>query len=323
MTFALSARRMGRGRLASLMPIGCVPCGGRRSRPSNPRRGARPRLARNGFMLGAYIPCFNNAATIRRAVESVLAQTIAPAEVVVIDDGSSDDSTAQLAGLPARIVRHGENLGRGAARARGMRETTQELVLCCDATNVLDPSFAADALRHFEAPRVAAVYGRFEQAPATTVAERWRGRHLFKTDRMRDLARDGLLITSGAVVRRSSVEAVGGFDARLRHSEDAELGRRLLAAGYEVIGDPCLAVRSIARNNVSQVLERYWRWHAGADERVCWKTYLRNVSYATKAMAMSDLRARDPMAAIVSLICPHYQFWRSRMRARAHRRLAL
>lgn len=267
----------------------------------------------------AYIPCFNNAPTVRRAVEGVLAQTLAPAEVLVIDDGSSDGSTAQFSGLPVRLIRQNENLGRGAARARGMCETNHEFVLCCDATNVLDPNFAAAALKHFQLPQVAAVYGRFEQASATTAAERWRGRHLFKTDRIREMKRDGLLITSGAMVRRSCVEAVGGYDSRLRHSEDAELGRRLLAAGYEVIGDPGLPVRSIARNNVRDVLERYWRWHAGADERVYWKGYLKNVAYAIKAMVASDLRAGDPSAAMISLICPHYQFWRSRLRSGASR----
>src|SRR5437879_5126856 len=96
--------------------------------------------------IGAYVPYFNNAATVRRAVESLIAQTVRPMEVVVIDDGSTDESTAALHGLDLRIVRHDRNLGRGAARARAMRELQQEFVVCCDATNVLEPTFVEKGL---------------------------------------------------------------------------------------------------------------------------------------------------------------------------------
>src|SRR2546421_1221721 len=96
--------------------------------------------------VGAYVPCFNNVDTVRDAVESLLAQTVAPCEVVVIDDGSTDMSATALRGLPARVVRHERNMGRGAARARAMRELEYEFVLCCDATNVLEPTFVENGL---------------------------------------------------------------------------------------------------------------------------------------------------------------------------------
>ena len=129
----------------------------------------------------AYVPCFNNAATVRRAVENLLAQTITPAEVLVIDDGSSDDSVAQLGGLPIRLLRQERNLGRGAARARGMAEACHELVLSCDAGMALARDFVERAVPWFEQPEVAAVFGQIRQPPARTAALRWRARHRSRT----------------------------------------------------------------------------------------------------------------------------------------------
>jgi glycosyltransferase involved in cell wall biosynthesis len=268
------------------------------------------------LMVSAYVPCYNNAATVRWAVESVLAQTVVPVEVLVIDDGSTDGSCGQLAGLPVRIIRQDKNLGRGATRARAMREVAHEFVLCCDATNVLEPDFTTKALRWFDDPQIAAVFGVFRPGPARTAAERWRARHLFKVDVIRAPRRDALLATSGAIVRRSALEAAGGFNAALRHTEDGDLGRRLLAHGRAVICDSAIGFVSVSHNTVGEVLERYWRWYAGTTEAVTWRGYAQNFSYAMKSMVPADLHAGDWTAAAISLISPHYQFWKSWWRGR-------
>lgn len=262
----------------------------------------------------AYVPCCNNAATVRTAVESILAQSVPPTEIVALDDGSTDGSADTLRGLAVRVIRHPANLGRGAARARAMAETREEFVLCCDATNALERDFAARALPSFGAAGLAAVFGVFRPGVAEGAADRWRGRHLFKIDPNRVRQRGALLATTGAMVRRSSVGAVGGYEVALRHTEDAELGRRLLARGFDVICDPALGFVPTVHNSVAQVLERYWRWHAGTDEGSNWRGYAKIVGYSLKVMAAQDLRAGDPLAAAISLVCPHYQFWKSRLR---------
>jgi glycosyltransferase involved in cell wall biosynthesis len=264
----------------------------------------------------AYIPCYNAEATIRRAVASVLAQTMKPAEVFVVDDGSTDGSIDAIRDLDVQIVSLPRNLGRGEARARAMSEAKHDLVLCCDATNVLEPAFVEKALPWFAEPQVAAVFGRITQAPSTNVAERWRGRHLFKTDVAAQPVRRMSLCTWGTLVRGSALRSVGGFDRRFRHSEDGELGNRLLASNLDVVYDPALTVTSIAPNTLGQVLERHWRWYAGPKEHVSWRGYLSNISYSIKTMASTDLRAHDPLSALVSLSSPHYEFWRSLWRRR-------
>lgn len=270
--------------------------------------------------ISAYVPYFNNVRTIRRTVESLANQTVPPSEIVVVDDGSVDDPTMALSGLDVRVVRHPSNLGRGAARARAMREVRHEFVLGCDAGNILEPAFVERALPWFDDPRVAAVVGRMTQEPPRNVAERWRGRHLFKLDEPQVMHHGALLSTWGALVRASAVNAVGGYDPRLRHSEDRDLGERLLRAAFDVVFDATIDVISVDPNTIRDVLERYWRWYAGVDEGTEWRSYRKSVGYSIKVMVPSDLRAGDPLSVPVSLVSPHYQFWRSWLRRRRPQR---
>jgi len=258
----------------------------------------------------AYVPCYNAAATIRRAVESVLAQTVRPAEVLVVDDGSTDGSIGALRGLDVRVIAHPGNLGRGQSRARAMSEAKHEYILSCDATNVLEPAFVEKAMPWFEDGRVAAVFGRITQPPARTAADRWRARHLFKIDLVQEGRRGASLCTWGALMRASAARAAGGYDPRLRQSEDADLGARLLKGGFDVVFDPQLVVTAVGSNTPRQVLERYWRWNA-TGEALTWYQYLRQVAHSVRVLARQDLAANDPAAVPISLVAPHYQAWKS------------
>lgn len=266
------------------------------------------------MQISAYVPCFDNAASVRRAVQSLLDQTVPPHEVFVVDDGSTDGSVESLRGMPIRIVRHEKNLGRGAARGRAMAEARGALVLCCDATLALPADFTARALARMDRPGVASVHGRVVQSPGGNFVRRWRGRHLFKTGRPLSPNDQAPLALGGALLLRTAVAEAGGFNMALRQGEDGDLGRRLLDRNLRVVFDPSLEIFSILDNTLGEVLERYWRWHAAEDNAVTWRAYRRNLGYAVKSMATADIRARDPLAAAVSLIVPHYQFWRSLLR---------
>lgn len=265
--------------------------------------------------ISAYIPVYNNASTLASALESVRAQTHPIDELLVVDDGSTDAS-AQVAALHgARVLRQKQNMGRGAARARAMLEARNSFVLCCDGTNAIAPDFTERALAHFKDARLAAVFGRLTQPPPRNVVDRWRGRHLLRVHDSPQTQHGASLITFGTLVRRSLVLDVGNYSASLRHSEDRELGVRLLAAGYDVLHDPTLSIVSNSRNTLGQVLERYWRWHAGYDgKQQSWHDYLRQTNYSIKVMARADLAHGDLLAVPISLACPHLHFIASRFR---------
>jgi glycosyltransferase involved in cell wall biosynthesis len=259
----------------------------------------------------AYVPCFNNSSSVGEALRSLQAQAPPPAELFLVDDGSTDESRsfAELLGVP--VVSMGRNSGRGAVRACSMELASCEYVACCDATNYLPPDYVARALHWFADLRVAAVCGPISQQHPKTQVDRWRGRHLFKISSTMTVQHRSLLSTYGCVVRASAVREVGNFNPNLRHSEDVDLGQRLLNAGFDVIFDPSLCVYSGISNTTQEVLERYWRWYAGPGESVSLVGYARLVWYSLRVMVLHDLRDRDLGSIPITLLCPHYQFWRS------------
>jgi GT2 family glycosyltransferase len=260
----------------------------------------------------AYVLCCNNAHDVRRAVESVLAQRPAPTSVLVVDDGSTDESVASLHGLPVVIHRIARNAGRGFARAAatGLLDAC-EFILCCDATNALPPDFASGSLSWFADPVIGAVFGKIRIAEPRNAADRWRSRHVFQ-DRINGVnpAAD-TLFTGGTMVRRSAVMRVGNFDPRLRQGEDAELGRRLRAAGHRIVSDGRLLVHSHGKRSLAATLERYWRWNTSPDDSPSIRAYLRHINYSLRVLAAQDVADRDWMRIPISVLCPHYCFWRS------------
>lgn len=264
--------------------------------------------------ISAYIPCFNNRATLADTIRSLQSQQPPVDDLWVIDDGSTDGSGEIARSLGTKLVRHDQNLGRGAARARAMQETRQELVLGVDATVVVPPDFLSRAMAWFGSQATAAVCGRAVDPHADTVVRRWQARHVYQDGARLALTRTGPLASGACLVRKPALTRVGGFNPRLRHGEDHDLGLRLLASGYEVIADPALTFTCHKLLTVNRALERYWRWYTGPAESLSVKGYVRHTAFAVKVMAREDLAARDPAGALLSLVCPHYYFWHTVLR---------
>jgi glycosyltransferase involved in cell wall biosynthesis len=259
--------------------------------------------------ISAYIPCFNNEATVVQAIRSIREQSVPIAELFLIDDCSSDSSFALAEAEGISVIRNETNQGRGAVRASAMIHAKNELVLGCDAGIVLASDFVERSLPWLENDKVAAVHGRVLQPPATNAVERWRGRHLFKIDAKLKPSMQSLLLTGGAIVRKSIVLALGNYNERMLYGEDRDLGDKLLKAGFEVVFDPEMTMTAISVNNLQQVLERYCRWYATKTGKMSWFDYAKLISYSAKVMAREDLKANDWPSALISLLCPHYQFW--------------
>jgi len=107
------------------------------------------------------IPAFNAERTLAAAIDSVLAQTVVPAMVIVVDDGSTD-RTAEIAGTYGLqvTVKQQANSGPGAATTRGFEAVTTPLLACIDADDIWLPEKASRQLERLErCPDLDAVFG--------------------------------------------------------------------------------------------------------------------------------------------------------------------
>lgn len=265
--------------------------------------------------ISAIIPCFNHWESLHTAVKSIKNQSLPVTETLIIDDGSFEPCPIEelIEDSKIRIIRLDQNRGRGYCRDLAFRETSGEYVLNLDATNSLEGQFIEKALPHFSTSQIAAVYGALISKKKDRAVDRWRSRHLFQESSLKEASAEtcSMLITYGTIFERKSIEEVGGFDPHLRYKEDQEMGERLTAAGFLIMGDPKIEIYPIVSNSVAEVLERYSRWYMDTDEKPSFKGYWHNLKASFRPMMELDLIDRDWGSAFISMLVPHFQLYHS------------
>ena len=195
-------------------------------------------------LFSTVIPVFNRAELIRPTLDSVLAQEFADQEVIVVDDGSTDDTLKTLASYGGRVrVLQQKNSGPAVARNRGIAEATGKYITILDSDDLWFPwtlATYAEAIATDDAPAFLA------GAPAVFTDEsevRAIQRAPLKAERFPDYLASGnawrWFSASSFVLRAEAVRAVGGFSTEWINSDDADLALRLgQASGFVDIQAP-------------------------------------------------------------------------------------
>jgi len=162
--------------------------------------------------ISVIIPTYQHAITLPRALDSIFAQTLAPLEVIVVDDGSTDATVSVLAPYRDKISYiHQQNQGAPVARNRGFQIAKGEFVIFWDADVVAEPTMLeklAKALTH--CPLASWAYSSF-----------WWGRRLFRGHPFNaDALRSQNYIHTSALIRRKDFP---GFDESLKRFQDWDL----------------------------------------------------------------------------------------------------
>jgi glycosyltransferase involved in cell wall biosynthesis len=204
--------------------------------------------------ISAIIPAFNCAAYLERAVESLLATGYPDLEIVVVDDGSRDDTWAVAKRLQdahtGRLFAYQhpgkENRGVSATRNLGIARSTGELIALLDADDYVYPHRFTAALPALADPDVDAVYTTTEMVFASKDAEEaWLDRdrifglseEVCREPLLRTLLQGRVWATSGILIRRTLLEQTGLFLASLPTAEDCHLWWRMATLGYIRAGD--------------------------------------------------------------------------------------
>jgi len=210
-------------------------------------------------LVSVVMPAFNVDWCVRRAVDSVLAQSFRARELIVVNDGSTDGTSGVLAsyGSAIRVINQ-ENRGMSAARNAGIRAARGSLVAFLDADDCWLPEKLARQVELLEGrPEIGfcSTSARIENTGGEFL-NLWQCRNE-GTDVLQALFAENAAIAGGCsavVVRKALLDQVGPFDERLRGFEDPDLWIRLAAVtGYACI-DEALVVVMRRENSVSRNL---------------------------------------------------------------------
>lgn len=187
------------------------------------------------------VPTYNRAHLLTRGLASLLAQTYEPYEVVVVSDGSTDDTAVVVRGIADERLRFVEipHGGLNSARNAGLDAARGELICLVDDDVVAPPEWLSALARGYSAYPDAGAFG----GPIRLVLERPMPRscgreELGETvlDAGPEVCEPEVLYGSNLAVTRAAVEAIGPFDVSLPSSGDEEEWlRRLRASGRRVL----------------------------------------------------------------------------------------
>jgi len=212
---------------------------------------------KNGVLLSVILPNYNHGHLLQRAFEAIRAQELQPDEIFLIDDGSTDDSSAVIdrlaATMPAlRVIKNPQNAGLVPAQQRGLAAARGRYVYFAAADDWVMPGFFAFAIGMLEKfPQAALFTGE------TNIVDGPTGRFLGMRPIVRPVYRSGMVdqqqvlrlltrsdnwvLTGSTVFRRDVLLAAGGFDERLGSYADGYLVRKvILTHGF------CFAPQTVA-----------------------------------------------------------------------------
>lgn len=189
--------------------------------------------------IAVIVPVYNGGEALRRCLESITGSRRAADQVIVADDGSTDDSAATVLQFGFELLRLTDG-PQGPARPRNQgakRASGADLLVFIDADVVLHPDTLTRIERHMlDAPDVAAVFGSYDDQPtARNIVSLYKNllhHYIHQVSR-----REASTFWAGCgAIRREAFQAVGGFDELHTQPsiEDIELGARLRNAGYRI-----------------------------------------------------------------------------------------
>ena len=233
-------------------------------------RDALPPIDPDRFV-SVLISAFNEARVIEASVRRVLASENVRLEVIVVDDGSTDDTSAIVAeafgGDPSVRLLTLANGGKATALNRALNLATGEIIIALDADTLFEPLTIARLARWFTDDGIGAVAGNAKVGNAVNLVTRWQAIEYVTAQNLerRALARlDAITVIPGAVGawRRTVLDAVDGYPTDTL-AEDQDLTIAIQRAGWRVAYDVEAVAWTEAPETFRALAKQRFRWSFG------------------------------------------------------------
>ncbi|NNF12141.1 MAG: glycosyltransferase family 2 protein [Gemmatimonadetes bacterium] len=219
------------------------------------------------------IPAYNEGRVLERALTSLMRLEYPEYEVLVVDDGSRDDTLeiatqweGQRGAALFRVITK-PNGGKASALNAGIAHSMHPLVFCMDADSYLEPRSLLHAARHFTDPAVGAVAGNVKVENRKSIVTRLQALEYIEGLNMPRRAQGFIAavnIVPGPVglFRREALEEIGGYDTDT-YAEDADLTLKMMAAGWRVQYEDQAIAWSEAPESWRDLTQQRYRWTRG------------------------------------------------------------
>jgi cellulose synthase/poly-beta-1,6-N-acetylglucosamine synthase-like glycosyltransferase len=219
------------------------------------------------------VPAYNEGAVIQGSIRSLLQLDYPRYEILVIDDGSKDDTTVKAsvyAGEHGRAnvrVITKPNGGKARALNTGISQATSEFILCMDGDSALHPQTLRRAIRHFQDPAIGAVAGSVMVVIRTNLLSSLQALEYIEGLNMVRAAQGFFRLVNIipgpiGIFRKSALLKVGGYDHDT-FAEDCDLTLKLLLEGWQVNYEPGAIAYTEAPEKMLDLLKQRYRWTRG------------------------------------------------------------
>jgi peptidoglycan-N-acetylglucosamine deacetylase len=217
------------------------------------------------------VPAYNERETVCKTIRSLLASTVRNLEVIVVDDGSKDDTLKILKRSFKRNNRvriHTKpNGGKASALNFALQKTSADIVITLDADTIFEPAAIELLVRHFQDPAVGAVAGAVFVGNQNNLITKLQALEYIVSqnfDRRALEMVNGITVVPGAIGawRRQAILDVGGFPANTL-AEDADATITLECNGWKVLAEPNAVACTEAPETVKAFLKQRLRWTFG------------------------------------------------------------
>ncbi|MFT3921352.1 MAG: glycosyltransferase [Myxococcales bacterium] len=244
--------------------LGALTLAQARKRETTRREGYEP-------LVTVLVPAFNEGLVIDRTIDTLLNTGYEKLEILIIDDGSSDDTAEvveqrSLKDARVRLLRKA-NGGKAHAANAGLAVANGEIVVAVDADTLILPGAIERLVAHFGDPEVTAVCGNVEVGNVNSWLTRFQAIEYVTSqnfDRRAFALLNSISVVPGALGawRRDAVLKVGGYSSDTL-TEDADLTLTMLRAGGRIEYEPRAVGRTEAPETVSALLKQRFRWTYG------------------------------------------------------------
>ncbi len=185
------------------------------------------------------VPAHNSEDTIGKTLKSLLRQGDIDFEIIVVDDGSTDNTREMASKYPVKMITQ-QNRGPAAARNNGTKNANGEILVFTDADCVVEDGWLQEMLRPFSDPEIVGVQGRYKTKQRELIARFAQYEIEERYERMARYEYLDFIGSYSAAYRRDIFLRDGGFDESfpVASGEDPELSFRLAEKGHKMVFNP-------------------------------------------------------------------------------------